>query len=117
MGIIKGVQIGTDVVMLSHLQFAGDSILFCKAEEEEVRSLKRILRCFEVMSGLRINYHKSQVCGVGVSDESLARFVSILNCTIKKLPIQYLGLPLGANPNRKQTWKPVLDKIRSRLAS
>ncbi|GMP91325.1 hypothetical protein CsSME_00042073 [Camellia sinensis var. sinensis] len=117
MGIIKEMQIGVDDARLSHLQFADDSILFCEAKEEEVRSLKRILRCFKVMSGLRINYHKSQVCGVGVADESLATFVSILNCKIKKLPMQYLGLPLGADPNRKQTWKPVLDKIRSRLAS
>ncbi|CAL5442302.1 unnamed protein product [Camellia sinensis] len=117
MGITKGVKIGAIDVLLSHLQFADDSILFCEAEEEEVRNLKRILRCFEVMSGLRINYHNSQVCGVGVPEESLARFAYILNCKIKKLPMQYLGMPLGANPNRKETWKPMLDKVRGKLAS
>ncbi|XP_028118811.1 uncharacterized protein LOC114316349 [Camellia sinensis] len=47
----------------------------------------------------------------------IRRFAAILNCKTSKLPLQYLGLPLGANPSRKATWKSVVDKVRSRLAS
>ena len=65
--LIKGVKVGSNRVVLSHLQFADDSILFCEVEVEEVRTVKRVLRCFEILSGLRINYHKSVVCGVGVT--------------------------------------------------
>lgn len=79
MGVIKWVKIGVGGVVLSHLQFADDSLLLCEAEDEEVRNLKKILRCFEVKSGLRISYHRSQVCGVGVPIESLAKFAFILN--------------------------------------
>lgn len=88
-----------------------------KLKRRRLVNLKRILRCFEVMSGLRINYHKSQVCGVGVADGVLGRFADILNCKTKKLPVKYLRLPLGANPSCKATWKPVVEKVRSRLAS
>lgn len=88
------------------------TILFCEAGKEEVSNIKRVLRCFELISGLKINSHKSQVCGVGVPEENLNSFVALLNCKSLPLPMKYLGLPLGANPNRKATWKPVLDKVR-----
>ncbi|XP_028121381.1 uncharacterized protein LOC114318646 [Camellia sinensis] len=90
-GIIKGVKIGIGGVVLSHLQFANDSLFLCETEDEEVKSLKRILRCFEVISGLRINYHKSQICGMGVPDESLASFASILNWSNSTLLEYYMN--------------------------
>ncbi|CAL5393987.1 unnamed protein product [Camellia sinensis] len=99
-----------------YLQFADDTILFCAAEWEEIVNFKRILRCFEVMSGLTINFHKSVVCGVGISDDQVHDFALLLHCLSQKLPIKYLRLPLGANPRRKQIWKHVVDKVKSRLA-
>ncbi|XP_028064362.1 uncharacterized protein LOC114267521 [Camellia sinensis] len=41
----------------------------------------------------------------------------VLNCQNQSLPLAYLGLPLGASPRLKKTWKPVIDKIRAKLAS
>lgn len=113
----KGVSVGVnDEVQLSHLQFADDSFLLCEAEKSEVLNLKRILRCFEVASGLKINFHKSVICGIGITGSALAEFACLLNCKSQNLPIKYLGLPLGANPKRKKTWKPVVDKVKLRLA-
>ncbi|XP_028118943.1 uncharacterized protein LOC114316485 [Camellia sinensis] len=97
-------------------EFVDDSLLFSEAEVEEVRKLKRVLRCFEIMSGLKINFHKSVICGVGVSTEVINEMATVLNCKVKSLPLTYLGLPQGANPRRKATWKPVVDKVRSKLA-
>lgn len=51
MGLIKGVKVGSNGVLISHLQFANDSILFCEAEENEVVNLKRILRCLRYYLG------------------------------------------------------------------
>lgn len=103
LGLINGVKVGSNGVVLSHLQFTNDSLLFCEAKEAEVRDLKRVLRCFKIMSELKINYHKSDVCGVGVSDDVLDGFASLLNYRVKSLPFTYLGLPLGANPRKKAT--------------
>ncbi|XP_028096961.1 uncharacterized protein LOC114296820 [Camellia sinensis] len=41
----------------------------------------------------------------------------VLNCRNQSLPLVYLGLPLGASPRLKKTWKTVIDKIRAKLAS
>ncbi|XP_016185980.1 uncharacterized protein LOC107627668 [Arachis ipaensis] len=58
---ILPLLIGKDNIELSHLQFADDTILFCPPEEETIRNYARLLRCFEMMSGLSINFDKSSL--------------------------------------------------------
>ncbi|XP_028104944.1 uncharacterized protein LOC114303962 [Camellia sinensis] len=117
LGLVKGASVGPTELKFSHLQFADDSIIFCEAVRGELVHIKRILRCFEVLSGLKINFHKSLLCGVGVPDGEVNQFTSIFNCRSQKLPFNYLGLPLGANPNRKSTWQPVIEKVKKKLAN
>ncbi|XP_028114698.1 uncharacterized protein LOC114312635 [Camellia sinensis] len=117
LGLIKGAIIGHGQIIVTHLQFADDTVVFCKAKEQEVLHVKRILRCFEVMFGLRINFHKSHVCGVGIQKEVLADFAVQLNCQNQKLSFMYMGLPLGASPKKRSTWLPVINKFKSKLAS
>lgn len=117
LGFIKGAEVGCNGIIVSHLQFTDDTILFCEADWVEVVNLKRILRCFEVLSGLKINYHKSVICGVGVDDRLMQAFATSFNCLQQKLPLKYLGMPLGANPGRKSTWAPVLDKFKKKLST
>ncbi|CAL5388524.1 unnamed protein product [Camellia sinensis] len=116
-GMIRGASVGHQELKISHLQFADDTIIFCEAKWEEIIMLKRILRCFEVMSGLKINFHKSIVCGIGVEEELVKEFAKTLNCLNQSLPLSYLGLPLGANPRRRSTWQPVVEKFKKKLAS
>ncbi|XP_028059460.1 uncharacterized protein LOC114263159 [Camellia sinensis] len=117
LGLIRGVSVCSSGLRLTHLQFADDTILFCEAEWGEVANIKRILRCFEIVSSLRINYNKSVVCGVGIPVELGQEFATSLNCHNQILPLKYLGLPLGASPSRRRTWQPVIDKCKLCLAS
>ncbi|CAL5344867.1 unnamed protein product [Camellia sinensis] len=116
LNLIKGVRVGVNDVLVSHLQFADDSILFCEADEGEIVNVKRILRCFELVSGLKINYHKSVVCGVGVDSVVLVDFAAKLNCKTGSLPLSYLGLPLGVSPSKRKSWTLVIEKVKARLA-
>ena len=50
---------------LTHLQYADDMILFIEDTAQDITNLKFILFCFEEMSGLRINYNKSEVFVIG----------------------------------------------------
>lgn len=65
-GLITGAVIGHGEVKttVTHLQFADDTIIFCEADGKEVVTVKRILRCFQLVSSLKINFHKSLVYGV-----------------------------------------------------
>ena len=54
--MLRGVNFGMESVNVSHLQFVDDTILFLQPKEEYLMNARRILRCFELASGLRINF-------------------------------------------------------------
>jgi hypothetical protein len=79
--------------------------------------MKAILKWFELISGLKVNFFKSKLIGINVEACFLESAALFLKCVVGQLPFIYLGLPVGANPRRLSTWNPVLDVIQRRLAS
>jgi hypothetical protein len=51
-------------------------------------NLKFLLICFELLSGLKINYHKSDVIVMGVSQEEQARVADLHNCQVGAVPFK-----------------------------
>ncbi|GJS28157.1 putative RNA-directed DNA polymerase [Tanacetum coccineum] len=84
---------------------------------ENVKNLCRILRCFHLASGLKVNFFKSKFFGVGVTNNDTHTFASILNLQPSSFPCTYLGLPIGANMCKSRHWKPIIDKFHKRLSS
>ncbi|XP_058722191.1 uncharacterized mitochondrial protein AtMg01250-like [Vicia villosa] len=61
------------------LQFADDTIILAEGDTANLWSMKAILRDFKMLSGLRINFHKSNLYGINVGDwflEAASSFVS-----------------------------------------
>lgn len=116
-GLMDRFNVGQDGMAITNLQFAVDTIIFSSSKWEEVAVLKRILRCFELSRGLKINLAKSMLVGVGCSEEVVQPLVRNLACNVGKLPCIYLGLPLGGNSRSKSFWDPVVEKFERRLSS
>ncbi|GJY78237.1 reverse transcriptase domain, reverse transcriptase zinc-binding domain protein [Tanacetum coccineum] len=72
--------------------------------------------CFEEVSGLRVNYNKSKLYRVGVSDAELSDMARWMKCGMGEIPFTYLGLPTGDNMSRVSAWNSVVEKFKSRLA-
>lgn len=53
-GLIDGVYFDTLSDEISQLQFADDTLIFLPTEIDMLLNLKRVLRCFKVVSGLKI---------------------------------------------------------------
>jgi hypothetical protein len=51
---------------ISHIQYADDTIIMIDGSDQSIRNLKLILYCFEWLTGLKINFHKSEVFVFGV---------------------------------------------------
>lgn len=53
-------------VVVSHLQFANDTIIFCDNFQRQIMMLQFVLKCFEVVLGLHLNLAKSTLIVVRV---------------------------------------------------
>ena len=95
LNMFTGYSIGTHTpTVLSHLQFADDTLLLGVKSWANVRALRAILVIFENMSDLKVNYHKSMLVGINIVESWLQEATSILSCKIGRIPFKYLGLPI-----------------------
>jgi len=54
---------------ITHLQFADDTLLFCEANELQLKNIKRVLLSFQAFSGLAVNYSKSGLIVLGKGED------------------------------------------------
>jgi hypothetical protein len=113
--LFKGFGVGPENLIVSHLQYADDTLCVGEATLENIWTLKAILRGFELSSGLKVNFSKSSLMGVNVPTIFMDMACNFLNCKRGALPFMYLGLPVGASPRRRTTWEPLLAHLRNRL--
>lgn len=59
LGKIRGVSICRNGPRLTHLFFADDSLLFCKASIQECLHIQELLSLYEVASGQQLNREKT----------------------------------------------------------
>jgi len=115
--MLKGVKVGRTETECCMLQFADDTLFLCEDSYSNIFTIKVILRCYELASGLKINFHKLKLAGIRVERNSLETYAKSLNCNVMQIPFKYLGLELGGNPRRKQFWEPIVDKIKAKLST
>lgn len=53
-----------------------------EGDPESIKNVKFLLYCFEWMSGLKINYHKSEVVTFGYDDSEQQNIANALNCKV-----------------------------------
>ena len=102
-------------MVVSHLLYAGNTLLFCRADQEQPAHLSWLLMWFETISGLRINLKKSEIISVGSITE-VDLLALELGCKVGTLPSSYLGLPLRAPHNSVAVWDGIEERFRKRLA-
>jgi hypothetical protein len=98
------------------LQFADDTIIVGEGNWNNLWSIKTVLRSFEIVSGLKVNFFKSKLYGINLDESFLGAAACFLHCGVDSIPFRFLGIPVGANPRRKATWSPILEIMRKRLS-
>ncbi|GJU04032.1 RNA-directed DNA polymerase, eukaryota [Tanacetum coccineum] len=84
---------------------------------ENVNVLMMMLHCFFLASGLKINVQKSSIFGVGVRSSDVHSMVVRYGCLASTLPFTYLGVKVGANMKRVNSWSEVVKKVTSKLST
>ncbi|XP_071689306.1 uncharacterized protein [Rutidosis leptorrhynchoides] len=93
-----------------------DTIFFGSWSEGNIDNLMSLLKCFELTSGLKVNYNKSNMFGNGVEGNIVESMASLFGCKVGCFPFKYLGLPISANMSKYDSWKPVIEKFEKRLS-
>ncbi|GKB40902.1 putative RNA-directed DNA polymerase, eukaryota, reverse transcriptase zinc-binding domain protein [Tanacetum coccineum] len=93
--IFHGVQVGKDKTFISHLQYADDALILGEWSLLNAKNLHCNPTCFHLAFGLKVNFNKSKLFGVGVSNIELNVIASSLGCLASQFPCSYLGLPIG----------------------
>jgi exonuclease III len=101
---------------ISILQYADDTILFMDNDLDKALNMKLILCLFEQLSGLKINFHKSEIFCFGRAMEREADYKNLFGCNSGSLPFRYLGIPIHFTRLRNGDWKPVEDRFESKLS-
>jgi hypothetical protein len=56
------------------LQYADDTLLFLEDDIEKANNLKWLLLCYERMTGMRINFDKSDLLIIGVEESRVNEY-------------------------------------------
>jgi hypothetical protein len=80
------------------------------------KNLKWIMSCFELMSGMRINYHKGELVPINIEQvEEVNRWAEIFGCPVGAFPIKYLGIPFHYTKLSWEDLQPLVDRSSREL--
>jgi hypothetical protein len=99
--LIQGLSPSTGSEVIS-LQYADDTILFSDTNYTHLRNLKSVLAIFEQISGMRINFHKSELVPLNLDPDETHDIAHIFSCPVGTFPIRYLGVPLHFEKLRRE---------------
>ena len=69
-----------------------------------------------LVSGLKINYAKSQFGCMGKSEVWCREAALFLNCGQLDIPFSYLGIPVGTTSKSWNVWQPIISKFELKLS-
>ena len=106
---------GKEGLIVFHLLFANDTLIFCDAEVDQLQYLSWTFMWFEAISGLKVNLSKTEAFLVG-EDIPMETLALVLGCKIGSFPTTYLGLPLGVPYKSTRVWDAMKERFRKMLS-
>ncbi|KAH1037977.1 hypothetical protein J1N35_039720 [Gossypium stocksii] len=115
-GLMRGVSIGRERILINHLFFTDDYILFGNASNERAKVVGDVIKEYETISSQRVNFEKSLIyfrtnVDVNIKDT----IINVLGVRVASNPEKYLGLPMMVG--RKESWAfaNFIDRFRRRI--
>jgi len=93
-GLIYGLAENLIPNGVAILQYADDTIICLKDDIVVARNMKLLLYLYEVMSGLKINFAKSEIIMINGDNDKHLVYADLFNCQTGMFPIKYLGVPV-----------------------
>ncbi|XP_075640217.1 uncharacterized protein LOC142611959 [Castanea sativa] len=116
MGDIRGVSICRNGPRLTHLLFANDSLIFCRAKESEREKLLEVLAKYEGASGQQINRDKTTLFFSKSTPQAMQNTIkTALGVPVVQHYEKYLGLPSFIRRRKKESFDNIKQRVWKRL--
>ncbi|KAM6591439.1 hypothetical protein CsatA_014044 [Cannabis sativa] len=117
-GVLHGCRVCNGALVVSHMLFADDCYIYCKAIAREAHSVLLLLQLFEQASGQCVNYSKSNIF-FSLNTTSTARqdMCNLLRMHEAPDNSMYLGLPCVMGRNKNAILGFLKDKMQKRILS
>ena len=99
---------------LSILQYADNTIIFIDHDLEQAKNLKLFLCAFEQLSGLKINFHKSEIFCYVAAKEMEDIYTDLFGCNAEEYPFRYLGIPMHHRQLLNSEWSKVEERFEKK---
>ena len=104
-------------IMLTHLCFADDLIVFTDGSKRSIEGVLRIFEEFAEASGLKISLEKSTLYIAGTTSNEAEDILKDFPLVSGQLPVRYLGLPLLTKRMTVHDYLPLVKRVRKRMKS
>ena len=115
-GEIKGYSICRTGPKITHLFFADDCLLFCRATSNECAKIQSILAWYEAASGKQVNSNKTTTFfSRNTSVEVQEELKVLLGVPVIKNYDNYLGLPSFVGREKKACFNYIKEHIWAKM--
>jgi mannosylglycoprotein endo-beta-mannosidase len=113
----KGIKAGRTGLMISHLMFADDLLLFGEASESQMKCVLDSLHLFCSMSGQETSQEKTSVMFSDNVERNIRnKLLHMYGFKESSNFGNYLGVPLHGRAPRKADFQYLLDQVSSKLS-
>ena len=98
------------------IQYADDTLLILPGDARTLFNRKGLLRTYSDSTGLHVNFAKSFLVPINMSNERALHLANTFGCQVGSMPFTYLGLPLGTTKPTVQDFSPLIYRIERRMA-
>ena len=114
-GRLHGVSICRRAPTISHLLFVDDSLLFCQANQEDVRCISDTLQLYATAYRQCINFEKSSIFSNNMKEEVREQIKRQLRVREVERFGSYLGLPTLVGRAKYQTFSFLKDRVWKKI--
>ena len=113
---MEGVVVYRGELIISHLFFVDDSLIFCKASMNDCNSLQHVLKVYEDASGQQLIKAKTSLfVNTNTNREIQEEIKTRFGAQIIRQHENYLGLPSLISRNKQNTFNVVKEKLAKKL--
>jgi hypothetical protein len=110
--LVSGLSISRGGPKLTHLLFADDSLLFCKACVLECNTIKSLLSIYEDALGQKMNQAKTNLFfSFNTPLSTCENIQAIFGAQVSRQAEKYLGLPPMVGRNKKLAFAELKDRV------